>query len=648
MYMEKEKKIKILSILAFVGVLSIMLGVSVAFFNYTRTGTANIVRTGRIVFNSSQDGRINLTNLFPINTEEPGIMDDSTKVGTITINVSGDTTYNQGVEYLISATNITNIIGTGDNKKKIPISVMTTASGTLGTSNDDYFEERYTTDNHIYSLLTKDVINENDKIMVGYIAPGAEGINGNITIKAYLDRDKIAISDTYNSIGITDEMGTTKEWANGRTVFTTQEWNEFQNTSITFQIKVEANEGIWVSGVSTSIDCFTYQEKDDGIEITHYDNSCGTDVIIPKTINNLPVKKISGFYNSNIKSVVIPDSVTEIGNNAFLYNNLNSIVIPNSVTTIGNHAFDNNQLTSVVISDSVTIIEDGAFSENQLTSIVIPDSVTTIGLNAFTGNMLNTITLGKNVRQIGKYAFGYYRAIGLYEGIISLSSIENNSNSLFDWDYIFLGETDQRDIFVFGEYSLGNVTVSITGNNSSADCFTFSEFTLIDYDDKKTSCGTDVIIPNNVTTIKSNALSEKNLTSVVIPDSVTTIESDAFSNNKLTEVVIPDSVTTIGSDAFRNNKLTEVVIPDSVTEIGVQAFVCNDLHQVTIGRNVTTIDSMAFFLDAKYNSNISLSKIINKSNRAFDWKNILEVGEGTPFVTGTYTYGTGTVEITSQ
>ena len=46
-------------------ILTIVLStVTYAFFNYTRTGTANNIRTGRIAFTSSQSGTFNLTNVF--------------------------------------------------------------------------------------------------------------------------------------------------------------------------------------------------------------------------------------------------------------------------------------------------------------------------------------------------------------------------------------------------------------------------------------------------------------------------------------------------------------------------------------------------------------------------------------------------------
>ena len=43
-------------------------GVSFAIFNYTRTGTANVIKVGKISFNSNQTETINLTNVFPKQT----------------------------------------------------------------------------------------------------------------------------------------------------------------------------------------------------------------------------------------------------------------------------------------------------------------------------------------------------------------------------------------------------------------------------------------------------------------------------------------------------------------------------------------------------------------------------------------------------
>jgi len=78
---------------------------------------------------------------------------------------------------------------------------------------------------------------------------------------------------------------------------------------------------------------------------------------------------------------------TKLGNNALVFNssNLIEIIIPNSITSIGNSAFQNcNNLTSIVIPNSVTSIGSSAFQScSGLISITIPDSVTNIGKQAF-------------------------------------------------------------------------------------------------------------------------------------------------------------------------------------------------------------------------------------------------------------------------
>jgi len=102
---------------------------------------------------------------------------------------------------------------------------------------------------------------------------------------------------------------------------------------------------------------------------------------------------------------VIPEGVTSIGNQAFIYNQLTIVIIGNSVTNIGNNAFAYNQLTSVVIGNSVTRIGQSAFQRNQLTSVVIPSSVTSIGQYAFQYNQLTSVVIPDSVTNIGTSAF---------------------------------------------------------------------------------------------------------------------------------------------------------------------------------------------------------------------------------------------------
>ena len=111
------------------------------------------------------------------------------------------------------------------------------------------------------------------------------------------------------------------------------------------------------------------------------------------TDTEMPSSTFSG--KSSLKSIVLPESLTSIGDGAFSScSSLTSITIPNSVTSIGNNAFYNcSSLTSITIPNSVTSIGGSAFSFcKSLTSITIPNSVTSIEDYAFSGCPLTDIT----------------------------------------------------------------------------------------------------------------------------------------------------------------------------------------------------------------------------------------------------------------
>ncbi len=246
-----EKKIIYSTAIIAILVVAIATGVTFAFFNYTKTGNANNIRTGRMNFNAEQGVEVTLSDLFPISATGT-ITPETPGVGSVTVHVTGDTNYEKGIEYRIKTVNVT-----GNNGTNLPISVNISYSNngngtTIGTETDDYYADRGG-NGSVYQVLTTDTISENGELVMGYIAPGVTGIDGNIVIMAYLDADNIAITDTHpeeqtdtNNDGYID--GTDDIWVDNRTVFTTEEWNQLSSSGVSFQIKVEANEGLWIPG----------------------------------------------------------------------------------------------------------------------------------------------------------------------------------------------------------------------------------------------------------------------------------------------------------------------------------------------------------------------------------------------------------------
>ena len=141
-----------------------------------------------------------------------------------------------------------------------------------------------------------------------------------------------------------------------------------------------------------------------------------TSLVIPDSVTNIGDYAFSGC--SSLSSVVIPDRVTSIGDCAFENcSSLTDIVIPDGVTNIGKCAFEGcRSLTDIVIPDGVTSIGDCAFEGcRSLTDIVIPDGVTSIGDCAFANCFsLTGIVIPDSVTGIGKFAFS---------GCSSLSSV---------------------------------------------------------------------------------------------------------------------------------------------------------------------------------------------------------------------------------
>ena len=108
-----------------------------------------------------------------------------------------------------------------------------------------------------------------------------------------------------------------------------------------------------------------------GLKVT-YENGGGTDVVIPSQIDGKPVAAIG---NSAFR-----DSDTGLGLG------ITSVIIPNTITSIGVNAFKGNKLTNVEIPSSITRIGDYAFADNKITLVKFPSTLITLGCSVFYRN----------------------------------------------------------------------------------------------------------------------------------------------------------------------------------------------------------------------------------------------------------------------
>ena len=381
-------------------------------------------------------------------------------------------------------------------------------------------------------------------------------------------------------------------------------------------------------------------------------------------------------YNGSAENVVIPaqidgKSVTRIGNNAFEKSSAKEIVIPDSVTEIGCQAFSGcEKLTGVLIPNSVTMIQDNAFFGcKSLASITIPDSVTDIEMQAFCNcASLKSVTIPASVTNIGDYAFGYNSSFNTDSWTSEMLKIDGfkinyvkntyghyyaTKNGFSDEACIITNELYDGTLEI-SNYAGNSATYEIPGEIDGKKVVRIGDSAFIDCTEL-----TSVTIPDGVTDICWRAFYNcVSLKSVTIPESVINIDnyafgyyydSDSFATKKIdgfkinyvkntyghmyaikngftdeaclltnelddgtleitkyvgnsATYVIPSEidgkkVTQIGSYAFSScTELTSVTIPDGVTSIGNSTFSdCTSLETVTIPNSVTHIYPRAFY-----------------------------------------------------
>jgi hypothetical protein len=385
---------------------------------------------------------------------------------------------------------------------------------------------------------------------------------------------------------------------------------------------------------------YTYTTNNGTITITGYTGPAGA-VTIPGTIDGLPVTGIGDeafAFLWNLTSVVIPDSVTNLGVFAFgTCPNLTAITVGANnpaFTSVAGVLFDRSQTTliqypeakvetSYTIPNGVTNIAAEAFDGcAKLTTVTIPDSVMGIGNYAFSGcASLASVTIGNGVTSIGDYGFDYCSSLTNVTMGNSVSSIGDHAFAVCNDLTTITIPGSVTNIGAYAFYGCGPLLRSLyfQGNAPSLGSYAF------DYDHNATVYylretagwgstygGLPTVLPNSGSVggfnweIVNGAVTVTGYTGsggvVIIPSltnglPVTAIAGYAFyRGEELAKVTIPDGVTSIGDYAFAACKsLTNVTIPNSVTIIGDHAFdSCLSLTNVTIPNSVIAIGEYAF------------------------------------------------------
>ncbi len=344
-------------------------------------------------------------------------------------------------------------------------------------------------------------------------------------------------------------------------------------------------------------DNFTYSVNDEGtaVTITKWIGS-GSEVVVPETIEGIPVTAIGSWafaQNEDITSVKLPDTITEIENNAF-----------NGCKA----------MAEINLPDGLKIIDNTAFSScSSLTAVTIPDSVEKLGVGVFSScSALETISIPSSVTSIGESAFrdtAWLKAKKLEDPLVIVNHILIDGTSCAGNVYIPEDVTSICDMAFSNCRNLIKVripeSVKSIGGSAFSYCSALDSIVItngVESIGYQAFIGCDslkrVTIPDSVTSIGGGAFAIcGNLEYVKLPEGLTTVSNTMFQGcSSLKYINIPDSVKTIDVRAFAScPSLTKIVIPDSVESIGFTAFMgCSNLRSLYVPASVTYIGPSAF------------------------------------------------------
>ncbi|MBQ9728555.1 MAG: leucine-rich repeat domain-containing protein [Clostridia bacterium] len=381
------------------------------------------------------------------------------------------------------------------------------------------------------------------------------------------------------------------------------------------------------------------------------------EVVIPAEYRGLPVTKIAdcGFYpvafangRSGIVKITLPDTIVEIGEEAFAQGEFEEIKLPDSIVKIGADAFRSSQLKTIDLPDKLESLGAGAFSFcDNLKEIEFPASLKVIQDETLEGTAVETVVIPEGVEEIQEEVFSY--CDNLKELHLS-STVKSFGNFGDDSSIERISVAENNPYFK-----------SIDGNVYSKDGTKF-----IQYAAGKTE--TTFELPSEVTMIQRKAFKYSTLESIVFPENsrLTEVEASAFVGcRNLQMMVFPDTLQKISISAISSldwsglaeyenfyyvstvsNKYfapvgqietvsesltfhsqtkyvpanlaikgapTEILIPEGVTEIGANLIgYCPSLQRVTIPKTVAKIDKIAF-----YAGNVGCKFEVDPENEAY-------------------------------
>lgn len=308
------------------------------------------------------------------------------------------------------------------------------------------------------------------------------------------------------------------------------------------------------------------------------------------SLNAIPLCTFIKCYA--LESIIIPEGIQEIADEAFAYcNNLKQISLPSSCTQIGEGAFyECSDIDNIVISDGVTVLNKGTFYNcKSLKNIQLPNSITKIDTHVFRGcTSLYGIVLPDQLKTILDFGFALCENL---ESITIPSSVTEIGKGVFCECH------NLSNVFFSGN-------IINLGSHVFFDCMALESITLPDgltslgeYDFTHCTSLNSIKIPSGVTKISKGMFAScEKLQTVYLSENITEISSYAFSNCfNLSEINLPSTLKTIKEYAFIScETIRNIDLPEGLENIGDGAFAdCICLESMQIPSSVNSIGACA-------------------------------------------------------
>ena len=337
--------------------------------------------------------------------------------------------------------------------------------------------------------------------------------------------------------------------------------------------------------IDFDVDGVYYYTTGDKAIVTHGVFSCcySGEVIIPETVTysgkTYSVTAIGDntFCGSGLTSIIVPNTITSIGSNAFLgtpwYNNQ-----PDGIVYAGPVAYKYKGTmldgTSIILRDGTVSITNSAFYGcSGLTSITIPNSVTSIGDGAFSYcSGLNTITI-ENGNPVYDSRDNCNAIIHTSDNKIIAgckNTIIPNTVTSIDGQELTLHVNDEGpDTYEYDGYGafsgieMESLTIPVNITNIGHGAFSGSYIKKIYYN--SLDCGSYYYVPGapHAEPVYSYPFASCCADEFIIGGNISQIPSGLAAGSYISTVVIPNSVTSIGNHAF--GYIGNFIIPNSVS-----------------------------------------------------------------------------------